>query len=250
MSCNLSKMNTYNVGRIVHDNSTGSYTAQLVQPPSSCPDTSFSSKKAELRVVEGMRPQLAFDMAKNRPVIIVPTSSYVEEVGSSGMGFGTLLFIFALIGLGAYLLAMFIRRSQTPALAGSSGTGRSYGGPDYGSRPAGPAPTQGGGGGTTVINNGSSNDGLLTGMMLGSMMSNNRSERIIERDTTVIERETNSHDSNDDHSYSNDGGSGSTYSSDDDSSSSSSFSSDSDSSSSFSSDSGSSDSGGSFSSDS
>jgi hypothetical protein len=244
MSCTLNKLTTYNVGRIVHDNSSGSYFAEIVQPPSSCPDKSFTSKKAELRVVEGMRPQLTFDMAKGHAVIIVPTTAYVEEVGSSGFGLGFYLFLFAALAGVAYLVTR-LARSSSPALAGGSGTGRSYGGPSYGSNPVAPS----GGGGTTVINNGSNNDGLLTGVMIGSMMSNNRSERIVENNTTIIERDSSSRDSSD----SDDSSSSNSFSSDDDSSSS--FSSDSDSSSSFSSDSGGSDfssdsGGGSFSSDS
>lgn len=241
MSCTLNKFTTYGVTRVIHDKSSGSYTATLTRPPSSCPDMAFTSKKAEVKVVEGMAPQLSFDLAQNRAMIVVPTTAYVEEVGSSGFGFGLLFFtVVAALGLlGVYLL---FRRS-TPALAGSTGTGRSYGG-SYPQTPVGP--NTNGGGGTTVINNNSGNDGLLTGVMIGSMMSNNRSERVIERDTTIIERDSSSrsNDSSDsDDSVSSDSND-SSYSSDD--SSSSSFSSDSGGGSDFSSDSG----GGSFSSDS
>lgn len=250
MSCTLNKLTTYGVGRVIHDNNTGSYTAQLIQPPTSCPDNVFVSKKAQIKVVGGINPQLIFDVAQGRPVIMVPRDEYVEQVGSSGIGFGLGLFMaVAVFGL----LALFLVTRRRPATA----TGSGYA-PSPNSGPSGPNPNyQGGsqnqGGGTTIINNGSSDNGLLTGVMLGSMMSGNRSERIIEHDTTIIERDSSrssdsdsnySSDSSKDDSYSSDSSSDSSYSSDD--SSSSSFSSDSSSDSSFSSDSG----GGSFSSDS
>jgi hypothetical protein len=238
MSCTLNKFTTYGVSRVIHDNSSGSYYATLSKPPTSCPDQAFASKKAEVKVVEGMAPQLSFDLAKGHAVIVVPTTAYIEEVGSSGFSFG--LGFFTVLAAAVLLGLYFIFRRSTPALAGNTGTGRSYGG-GYSPNPSGPS--NNGGGGTTVINNNSGNDGLLTGVMIGSMMSNNRSERIIEHDTTIIERESSSKS---DDSYSSDDSSSSSSDSD----SSSSYSSDSDSGSSFSSDSGSSDSGSSFSSDS
>lgn len=242
MSCNLKKMTTYDIGRVVHDNSAGTYTAQLVRPPASCPDSVFVSKKAQIKVVEGSGASLFFDMAQAKPVIVVPSKGYIEEVGSSGIGFGFGVF-FAVAIFGLLAVYLITRRSSTPALAG--GSGRSYGG----SSPSGSGPYNSGGpsggGGTTIVNNNSSNDGLLTGVVLGSMMSNNRSERIIEKETTIIERDSSP--SRDSDSYSSDSGSddSSSFSSDSSSDSSSSFSSDSGGSS-FSSDSG----GGSFSSDS
>lgn len=246
MSCNLNKLTTYNVGRVIHDNVNGSYTAQLVRPPESCPDNVFVSKKAKIKVVEGANPELIFDVAQARPVIIVPRSEYVEEIGTSSFGFGSILFFTFLAALA--LLGVYLVFRRSPSLAtGRSSTGYNPSQTGYRNRedamtanraaqqsaqvPLSQQPNAASN--VTVVNNG--NDGLLTGMMLGNMMSNNRGDRIIENNTTIIERE--SHDSNDDHSYSKDGGSGSTYSSDDDSSSSSSFSSDDDSSSSFSSDS-------------
>ena len=267
MSCTLNKLTSYNVGRVVHDKSTDTTTAQLVNPPSSCPDNVFVSKKAEIKIVEGANPELIFSMAKNKPVIIVPRAEYVEQVGSSGFGFGTFLICAALL-LAAIGIVFAIRRRQEEdgtlmAMAGNPTPIRPSSGGGYASRSLGTtprlnsnpavatAPVQSG---PTVINNNSGNSGLVEGMLIGSMLSNNHSERIIERER-VIEREVPSQNFSSDNDDSQ-GGSGGSYSSDDDSRSSS-YSSDSDSSSyssdsssSYSSDSGSSDSGGSFSSDS
>lgn len=237
MSCTLSKMSSYDVGRVVHDNAAGTYSVQLVRPPSSCPDGILVSKKAEVRIAQGANPSLFFSMQQNRPVIVVPRSEYIEEVGSSGFGFG-FFFIVAALLLAIIGITYTIRRRQE-----GDGTLHAISGEPRPNRPRGGValapPTSRNNvatydyvnrqntGGTTIINNQPSNGGFVEGMVIGSMMSGGHHDHIIERER-IIEREAPSHRSND----SDDSSSNSTFSSDDDSrSSSSSYSSDSDSSS-------------------
>lgn len=266
MSCKLNALTSYNVGRVIKNNETGVVTAQLVNAPASCPDQAFSSKKAEIKVVSGANPELYFSQAKQKAIVVVPRAEYVEQIGSSGPGFGTFLIVSALlIAVVGIFFALRRRQIDDGTLSGINGdpapTPRYPSGGYPGTRRVSPisssriqqsvpqpvqAPAP------TIINN-SSNDGLLTGVLLGNMMSNNNhshTERVVERET-IIERqapsreETPSFSSDDDsrsNSFSSDSDSGSSFSSDSDSGSS--FSSDSGSS--FSSDSG----GGSFSSDS
>jgi hypothetical protein len=282
MTCTLNQLTSYNVGRVIHDNESGVYTAQLVNAPTSCPDTVFTSKKAQIKIVEGANPELMFDMVQKKPVIVVPRKEYIEQVGNAGFGFGFYLLVVIALGLiGTYL---FYRRQQsdtaragTPpseptygsggnATAGrnfSAGSGSKGGYASSGrvspiTPVAAPAQQQAAAPTTVINNNGGGNDGLLTGLVIGNMLSNNnRSERVVEHET-IIERQapastfSSDSDSSDkaesSSDYSSDSDSSSSFSSDNDSSSS--YSSDSDSGSSYSSDSGSSDSGGSFSSDS
>lgn len=256
MSCNLSKYQTYNVGRVVHDNNTGAYTAQLVNPPTSCPDQVFSSKKAALKVVEGINPQLSYDVLANKATIMVPREEYVEQIGSSGHSGLALLLALAGAAVIGYLVYRN-RQSETPAMASTDTVGPgpspyASGGFSRSGVSSSPGPSSSNtrrlglhrsaevplsqqpnsASNVTIVNNGSNNDGLLTGVMLGSML-NSHPERVIERETVVeCQSSRSSRDDSDDNSSSS-------YSSDSDSDSSSSFSSDNDSSSSFGSDSGS-----------
>jgi len=110
MSCTLNRLTTYNAGRIIHDNLTGVYTVQLVNPPTNCPDTVFTSKKVEVRVIEGSNPELTFNVVKGIPMITVPRSEYVEQIGSASWGFGTYLII--ALSLGFLGLIFMARRNK------------------------------------------------------------------------------------------------------------------------------------------
>jgi hypothetical protein len=227
MGCNLQKMETYDVGRVVRDNDSGTVTAQLIKPPASCPDGSYNSKKAEVRVSQGMNPQLMFDRQANHAVIVVPNESYVTVL-NPGHGFGFYLALVVIIGAGLTgILYLLKRRELEPAQPEKPNdpyivppvySPRPYNGSRPVPRTQPPQPISTPPAAPTVVVQ-SNNDGLLTGMMIGSMMSDRRDrEVIIERDREVyhdqvVEQPVQSA-SNDDDSYSSDSSSSDSYSSD------------------------------------
>lgn len=261
MGCTLKPLLTYDVSHVVHDTADNRTTVQITNPPDTCPDKDFTTHKGELQIQAGVGPLLKYDNVRNMPVIIVPKKEFVEYVDHpTSWGF---IFLYTILGA-AILFAIYkiffaddkkrennykealdlkeeFARSKykpsqhKPASGGyTPRTGPSTVSPARFERHdapvAAPAPT-------IINNNHSSNDGLMTGIILGSVLSDHghhdthTTEVIRERE---VIREAPSYTPPEPSFTSDDDDSKSTFSSD------SSSSSDSDSSSSFSSDSSSS----------
>lgn len=252
MSCTLNRFNEYVANKVNFNETSGDYVVFLQNPPVTCAEGIFNSKKALIKV-DGIRgnSSLTFDSALQKPVINVPSraSIIVTDKVESHWFMWTLGITFLCIGGYLILKKMFEEKKKeedniTPV---KTELGR-LGSDKYTSRAnshaarsnSSPASS----GGTTVINNThSSNDGLVTGMVLGHMMSHPTYQDYApshnngystpntptpstdySSDSGSYSSDNSSYSSSSDSSYSSD--SSSSYSSDSGSSSDSSFSSD------------------------
>lgn len=258
MKCSLSKFETYRVGQVGHDMTSGAYRVEILNAPASCPDHILMSKAAKLEVKAGIAPSLTFSNTENRPIISVPVKDYVLQYNNpQGLGLGFWLFFgVAFIFAAVYALRKFflneeeiLRGILSHPLGYSTGTRMAVSQdlPRLGESMNNTHPTHLPS--TTFVNNQPSNSGFVTGMLLGELMSQHHHDAPAPVPTyAVLPSEPESSSSDDgDSSYSSDESDSGSYSSDTDSSDS--YSSDSSSSDSYSSDS-SYDSGSSFGSDS
>ena len=146
----------------------------------------------------GLDPDLKFATAENIQSLreaITPQTKKIEVVKEKSHWFRNLLILIGLIFAG-YIIWRYIRNNNGDSSPFSDGGQVPPKPPAPAPRPSSPAyspsssattynpPTSGT---PTVINNhyGSSNDGLVTGMVLGSMLSNNHSHDTVYIDRTV-----------------------------------------------------------------
>lgn len=283
MSCTLGKFETYGASKVGFDVANQSYRVELAKPIATCPEGIFFSKKAQLVVTPGAQATLAYNNKLNRPVITVPSKEFVfnfnepETLGFGSLFFGALL-VFGVLAI-AYRLFKFFSSWNTatePEPVRSKIYDETYDFQEHASR-SGLARARLRANNPQAYNTPptaahNTNDNLLTGVLLGHMLSGHNDVHTTHTSVGTIVESTepvqtwaqrsdseeasfSSDDSGSGSSYSSDSSSSDSYSSDSSSSSSDSYSSDSsssyDSGSSFSSDSGGGfDSGGSFGSDS
>lgn len=236
-NCNLSTHEEYPLNSVQHDVGTNKYIVKLSSPPSGCSSGIFTSKSATVTVDPNISvSKLTYT---NHPVILVPNKSMVLEMNSTPPGNGLLFQICILLVLGAavYFAYNWYKNNKSKILSTPSGNPPSGNKASYSDAPVAnvapltsiaeqaqpkytrnqlggnlstrnPAPDASVGvapGGTVsyppqVIVQHDNSSGLLTGMMIGSMMNSggghNSTEIIHERE--VIHDNVDHYRGNDD----------------------------------------------------
>lgn len=246
MDCTLNRFQEYTLNKVTKDGGTGEFAVFLTNPPETCKEGIFNSKKAQLIIDKTKTASiLSYDSVHGRPVISMPSQESIVIINKSENHF----MFWALVSIGVIAGAIWLIRkfkkeeenensfntapsssiqeyksTYTPTYRASSiSTMQEYASSYNSTTRSNPVST-------TVINNNSGIDGLVTGMLIGNILIDNHHSHNNDPSSDSFDPSRSSSDngnsfsSDNNSSYSSDSGSsfsndsGSSMSSDNDSS--------------------------------